>query len=359
MMQKRKIFLSGDYLNSNKILFHVGKRWKEILEGRTDFHPIAVEIHPTAKCNHACVHCSYKERNAARNEIPQESMERLIDSLIHMKAEAVYFSGGGEPTLYPDLAKYVKRLHRAGIEVALITNGTYFERSGLLEIADQFNYIAFSVPGASESVFQEITGTNLLQNLLRVPVKIKEMHGYRSPVLGSRIVLTDKNYKQVGAFLQLIKEHQFDYALFKVVRDYEGSGQGIGKEEEDYLRKEIEKLGDIDENFTNLNSIFHYRKPVAFLNNCWINQWGWLANISTDGKVYPNIVEIDHPEFCIGDINEQRLEDIWNSSKHQQVKELSKEKWLHGECKNCRAISYNAIVNDQLNCLPGSYDAFI
>lgn len=351
--------LNGDYLNSNKILFHAGKRWKEILEGKTDFNPIAVEVHPTAKCNHACIHCSYKERNASRNEISQEAMERLIDSLIHLKVEAVYFSGGGEPTLYPHLEKYVNRLYHAGIEVALLTNGTCFEQSGLIEIADKFNYIAFSVPGASEEVFKEITGRELLQNVLRIPGKIKELHGKNSPVLGARIVLTNKNYKQVQTFMELMQERQFDYALFKVVRDYEESGQGIGKEEENFLRQEIGKMEHIDEKYTNLKSIFNYQKKVDFENNCWINQWGWLANISTDGKVYPNIVEIDHADFCIGDINEQRLEEIWNSKRHQEVKELSKKKWLNGACRNCRAISYNTIINQQLDHLPDRYDAFI
>ena len=56
------VSLNSDYLNSHKILFHIGKHWQEILEGKMDFKPIAVEVHPTAKCNHACVHCSYKER---------------------------------------------------------------------------------------------------------------------------------------------------------------------------------------------------------------------------------------------------------------------------------------------------------
>lgn len=359
MSNRRDFSLSADYLNSNKILFHAGKRWKEILEGKTDFGPIAVEVHPTAKCNHACIHCSYKERNASRNEISQESMEKLIDSLIEMKVEAVYFSGGGEPTLYPNLASYVDKLYQAGIEVALLTNGTYFERAGLIDIADRFNYIAFSVPGASDEVFETITGKNLLDNVLSVPAKIKEKHGENSPILGSRIVLTNKNYKQVRTFLELMKEKQFDYALYKVVRDYEDSGQGLGKAEEEFLRQEITQMGDLDERYTNLNTIFNYRKPIEFENNCWVNQWGWLANISTDGKVYPNIVEIDHPEFCIGDINEQSLKEMWNSPRHQEVKEISNKKWANGECKNCRAMSYNAIINRQLGILPNTYDPFI
>lgn len=358
-MNNQNFSLNADYLNSNKILFHIGKYQRQILEGKTDFGPIAVEIHPTAKCNHACIHCSYKERNACRNEIPQDSMKRLIDSLIHMGVEAVYFSGGGEPTLYPNLCEYVDRLYSAGIEVALITNGTYFEKAGLVDIADHFNYIAFSVPGATRDVFGQITGRNLLENVLAVPREIKRRFKENSPVMGARIVLTNKNYKQAQLFLNLMREKEFDYALFKVVRDYEESGQGLGSMEENYLRQEIERMGEVDERYTNIKSIFNYRNSVNFQNNCWINQWGWLANVSTDGNVYPNIVEIDQEQFCIGNINEQKLEDIWNSERHKSVKERSNKKWLNGDCRNCRAISYNVIINQHLSIMPGAYDAFI
>lgn len=359
MNNKKHILLSTNYLNSHKILFHIGKRWDEILRGKTDFSPIAVEVHPTAKCNHACIHCSYKERNAYRNELPQEIMKRLIQSLIKLKVEAVYFSGGGEPTLYPNLDYYVKILSAAGIEVALITNGTCFEQTKLIHVADCFNYIAFSVPGANEEVFASITGKRLLENVLSVPEKIKEKFGSKSPVLGARVVLTNQNYKQVEAFLKLLKERKFDYVLFKVVRDYEESGQGLGKAEENYLRKTIEELGVIDDEFTNLKHIFDYRNEVDFIGDCWMNRWGWLANISTDGKVYPNIVEIDHEEFLIGDLYEQSLEEIWNSPRHEEVKKISQETWLNGKCKNCRAISYNTIVNNHFKCMPKEYDAFI
>lgn len=359
MNSRSGVSLSSDFLNSRKILFHIGKHWQQVLEGKTDFNPIAVEVHPTAKCNHACVHCSYKERNANRDELSQEIMERLVHSLMELKVEAVYFSGGGEPTLYPNLARYVKMLSQAGIEVALLTNGTYFEQAGLIDIADCFNYIAFSVPGASSEVFESITGKNLLENVLSIPEKIKKKFGDRSPVLGSRIVLTNQNYKQMQMLLWLMRERKFDYALFKVVRDYEESGQGLGIDEEKYLRNEIEKMGRIDDDFTNLNYIFNYRKKADFVGNCWINQWGWLANISTDGKIYPNIVEIDQEDFCIGDLHEQPLEEIWNSARHREVKRKSQEKWLNGECKNCRAISYNSIINEHMALMPKVYDAFI
>lgn len=355
----KKIALSRNLLNSNKILFHYGKMLEDIAAGREDFNPVAVEIHPTAVCNHTCIHCSYKERNENRAVLTREVMDSLTDSIIKMGVKAVYFSGGGEPTLYPNLAEYIIKLADNSVECSIITNGSYFKKAGLIPIANRLNYIAISVPAVDDKTFFEITGTHNLDNVLALPREIKAVHGDKSPVIGSRIVITNKNYRQIADFLNIIKQSEFDYALFKIVRDYEDNGQGLTEAEEAHLKNEIEGLADLDPNFTNIKSVFGYRKLPEFENKCWVNQYGLIANVSMDGKVYPNIVEIDDPNFCIGDLYKQSLEQMWNSPRHNEVKETSNLKWAEGKCKNCRAIAYNGIINGIIEKIPTEYDAFI
>lgn len=355
----KDIALSKDLLNASKILFHYGKMLEDISKGKEDFNPIAIEIHPTAVCNHHCIHCSYKERNESRASLSPEVMEKLVDSIIRMGIRAAYFSGGGEPALYPGLSSYITKLYDNGVECSMITNATAFEEVGLIPIADKFNYIAVSVPGVDAETFRVITGTDNVEKALSLPAKIKSVHGEKSPIIGSRIVLTNKNYKDVKEFLRVIRERGFDYALFKIVRDYEDNGQGLSKEEEEYLKQEVKECEGCDENFTNLHSIFNYRKLPDFENKCWTNQYGMIANVSTDGKVYPNIVEIDKEAFCIGDLNEMTLEEMWNSPQHRKVKERSNAKWLSGACKNCRAMAYNQIINHLQQTLPRDFDPFI
>lgn len=355
----RDVALTRDLLNSNKILFHYGQMLEEIAKGRTDFNPVAIEVHPTAVCNHRCIHCSYKERNESRASLPGEVMDRLVESIIRMGIRAVYFSGGGEPTLYPGLAGYIETLTENGVECSILTNGSCFAEVGLIPVANRLNYIAVSVPGIDQETFATITGTRNLDKVLALPDQIRAVHGEDSPIVGARIVLTNKNYRQVGDFLRIMRERHYDYALFKVVRDYEDNGQGLSREEEAYLREEVRTYGDLDDRFTNIRGIFGYRTLPEFRNACWTNRYGMLANVSTDGKVYPNIVEIDKPEFCIGDLHTQTLEEMWNGPRHQEVKRRSDEKWAGGACRNCRAMAYNAIINDWMDRLPAYYDPFI
>jgi radical SAM protein with 4Fe4S-binding SPASM domain len=355
----KEVALTRDLLNSRKIFFHYGQLMEAIAKGKKDFSPVSVEIHPTAKCNHRCVHCSYKERNESRVSIPKEIMDKLIDSVINMGVRGVYFSGGGEPTLYPQLEHYIAKLYDNGVECAIITNGSCFEQQGLIPIANKLNYIAISVPAVDEETFFEITKTHNMGKVLELPGKIKEYHGENSPIIGSRIILTNQNYKEVSNFLRVMKESQFDYALFKAVRDYEDNGQGLSRAEEQYILDEIKELDFVDDDFTNIKNIFGYKKEFDHKGLCWTNYYGLIANVSTDGKVYPNIVEIDHEEFCIGDLNQRTLEEMWNSEKHQKVKQLSNEKWENAECRNCRAISYNSYIQNMQESMPVYFDPFI
>lgn len=355
----KEIALTRDLLNSHKILFHYGKMLEDISKGRTDFNPVAIEIHPTAVCNHSCIHCSYKERNENRASLPREVMDRLVNSVIQMGIRAVYFSGGGEPTLYPGLADDIRKLTENAVECSILTNGSCFEEVGLIPIADRLNYIAVSVPGIDGPTFQAITGTKNLEKVLALPGKIKEAHGEKSPIIGSRIVLTNKNYRQVGDFLRVIKERGFDYALFKIVRDYEDNGQGLSRDEEAYLKEEVQTYKDLDDRFTNIRGIFGYKTLPDFRGACWVNRYGMLANVGTDGKVYPNIVEIDKEEFCIGNLREETLEAMWNGPRHAEVKKRSDEKWAGGACRNCRAMAYNAILNSWMERMPVYFDPFI
>ncbi len=128
------------------------------------------------------------------------------------------------------------------------------------------------------------------------------------------------------------------------------------------LKEEIVKLNDsnkIDDNFTNLNRIFNYRKPYDPNGKCHINRMGLLAVITPEGDVYPNIAEIGNEEFCVGNILHSNFENIWNSLEHTKVKDVSDKYWQDNKCKNCRAISYNLRINDMVSCLPCEEDSFL
>jgi radical SAM protein with 4Fe4S-binding SPASM domain len=286
-------------------------------------------------------------------------MDDLVKSIINMKVKAVYFSGGGEPTIYPHISKYVEMLYNNGVEVALLTNGTLLEQVGIIDIAYMFNYIAVSVPAVTRENFSYITGSNNLDKVLNCADIIKSMHRDKSPIIGARVVLTSIIYKETEKILSVLKDKNYDYVLFKIVRDYEDRGLGIKEDQMEILKKIIESIGPLDNKFTNLDRIFDYKIQKLNHDKCIINEMGILANVNADGKVYPNIVEIGQENFCIGNLYDASLEKMWHGRIHDRVKEESHKKWSSKECKNCRSIAYNNIIYELLDKMPSVIEKFI
>ena len=354
--------LCDDFMNSKKVLYPFFCYAREYLKGNSDFMPWSVEIHPTAKCNHACIHCSYMERNENRAELEKEIFDELIDSLISMKVHGVFFSGGGEPCIYPHLKDAILRLNESGIEVSIITNGTLLEHAGIIEIADRLNYIAVSVPSCKPDMFEKITGKPYVDRVLSIPEKIRGIHGDASPIIGTRVVITNLIADEVPYIHDTLKEKGFDYANFKIVRDYESRGLGLSDERTEQLKDivyQMKEQGKIDSAYTNIDRIFDYRKPYKPSPICHINQMGLLAAITPEGDVYHNISEIGHDGFMIGNLHNKPLHELWNSGEHKLVKEVSNKLWCSGECKNCRSISFNERIDEVLNGLPKKEDPFI
>lgn len=357
-----KYSLTDDFLNPKKIVYPLANYLLPYLNGENNFYPWAVEIHPTAKCNHRCIHCSYKERNESRVEMAQDIFNNLVDSLIKLKVRGVYFSGGGEPCTYKNLGNAVKKFKENGVEVALVTNGTLFEKSGMIDFAQYLNYIAVSVPSCQSEMYKKITGVELVEEVLSLPSKIKNKCGNASPIVGARVVVTNLIAKEVPDILKTLQDKNYDYALFKIVRDYEDRGLGLSEDMVAELKKEIDFLqnaGMIDPKFTNLNKIFSYRKPYNTDGLCHVNNMGLLAAVTPEGDVYPNISEIGNEKFKIGNLTQKNFEEIWNSPKHVEVKNISNEQWKEGICKNCRAISYNVQMNNLLVGYPKEEDPFV
>jgi len=64
-----------------------------------------------------------------KDRLPREKMLEIVDDLAEMGVQAVTFSGGGEPLIYPYIAEAVNRLGCSRIKVATLTNGSHLHEN--------------------------------------------------------------------------------------------------------------------------------------------------------------------------------------------------------------------------------------
>jgi MoaA/NifB/PqqE/SkfB family radical SAM enzyme len=112
-------------LGADKMWHHLDKlgQWK----GGYLPSPVTAELDISNICNHRCPECSFSYLvNKQKDLMPFDMARRVIDDMGKAGVRGVTFSGGGEPLLYgePRLISLMKRVDYAGMDVALITNGS-------------------------------------------------------------------------------------------------------------------------------------------------------------------------------------------------------------------------------------------
>ena len=106
--------------------------------------PVNVEIAPTHRCNANCPWCFYTRRDGTRkqsgDDLPWTLLRRCLDDLALLGVKAVTWTGGGEPCVYPDLARAIEHVARRGLRQGLFTNGYQ-----LVDHAERLAWVRISI----------------------------------------------------------------------------------------------------------------------------------------------------------------------------------------------------------------------
>jgi SynChlorMet cassette radical SAM/SPASM protein ScmF len=119
-------------------------------------------LYLTEGCNLACRHCwlapPYDPRRAASAVLPAATVARAIDEARALGLEAVKLTGG-EPLLHPDIGAIVERVAAADLDLVIETNGTLFTPA----LADRLAaldgpQVSVSLDGATAAVHDAVRG---------------------------------------------------------------------------------------------------------------------------------------------------------------------------------------------------------
>lgn len=314
--------------------------------------PISIEIQPTSACNLRCKWCSYWDRNGfdskRSNYLNLEIIEKIITFSAKNKIKSIYLAGGGEPCIYPFIKNVVEKINKAGISLAIITNGTLFAEK-LLDVANYFSYLQVSIISCNPEEYFSVTNSNKgFFAMQELPKKIKDIHAQNAPIIGGMYVLTEWNYKNAFKVINFCQEKQFDYCSFRFAVDYENRGVALPDKCYDFLRNGIEKFSNVDSTYTNLEKLLNSVYPRNYKpNECLNTKYGLFTTVDTKGNVYLCVPDIGKEELSIGSLKNQTFEEIWNSEKHKIISKTLDLRYMQKECHgDCRAHGYNEMAKN-------------
>jgi len=313
--------------------------------------PIECNLDPMAECNLRCYFCitqrylrTHREEVGEIRKLPRDYMLKLVDFLSVWGVRGLCISGGGEPTLHPDLPELI--LHaKDKMKVAVVTNTTLITNK-LADALMHCRWVAMSVDAGTRETYKEVKGRDYFK---RVKANITMLANLRE-VVGSKV---DLCYK----FL-VLPENQ--YEIYKACKLAKSLGvQDFHVRPVDFERKDIvghkqlaidkdsvfEQFEECHKEETEgfhvytvthkFNPDFHVKHDF---NKCLATPL--VIPILQDGNAYLCVDKKMEADFKIGSCYPypEKIMDWWGSDAHRQmVKSVD-----INQCSRCTWSAYNS-----------------
>ena len=326
--------------------------WPERLEalkaGRQPY-PVHVQVIPSDLCNRDCGYCAYrasgyssstlfgeKRADGSLNRNPNRMLDRellfrILDDCLAMGVRAISATGGGEPTLHPNIVEFLRKAQSYRIATALITNGLLLGRTpGLLAATVAGAWARISIDAATEKTFGVVRpglggprGADLrlvLRNL--AALRALRDADRASCTIGASFVAQKENWREIYDAVKIYREQGADNVRISGTFSTEGSRyfDGWREEAEELERRAVadfdgkdgfrvhgrlcEKAADLDHG-------------APSIERCWYQEF--TTYIGGDGRLYRCCVYAFHPRGLIGDLREAGgFKALWDSTHKQE-----------------------------------------
>ena len=176
----------------------------------------------TGKCNLQCRMCNIPDAEGTVFDMPDETVERILNTVHTVKIKKAYFCGWGEPFLSPRIFDCLTYFRKLDIPTTVQTNGTLLEELADRIIEERPDVIDVSIHGGDETSYTRVMSGSSLERLIRGLDALKYSgNGYNNrPLVGRfiycaaadtietlpRIVELASKYRVREVFVQYIQE---------------------------------------------------------------------------------------------------------------------------------------------------------
>ena len=109
-----------------------------------------IQIHPTRRCNLRCLHCYSFSAPEERDQLRSDVLDALLTDAAALGYKVASFSGG-EPVLYTDLGRLLRRSKDLGLRTTVTTNGMLLDDQRMAMLTGCTDVLAISLDGVPKS----------------------------------------------------------------------------------------------------------------------------------------------------------------------------------------------------------------
>jgi hypothetical protein len=205
----------------------------------------------------------------------------------------IQLHGYGDPLLDRNMANYVKRLSRAGLESYFSCNPANIDIDRTVEMFENgLGYIKYSIESVDDDRHKQIRGeaSNFSESYARILrlLELKEQYGFRTVIVITMLDLNRESQRE-------------DYAKLKKAFDGRDVYLYLKSEDQQWYRKD-----------------FHGTQSVHWSECC---KHPWMSmTIKSNGEACMCMEDYDN-EIVLGDTRRQSLAEIWGGDAYRALRQ--------------------------------------
>ena len=337
----------------------------EALAAGRDVAPVHVRIKPTNVCNHGCYFCAYRSDSVSlgedmnpRDKIPRIKMAEIVEDLIAMGVQAVTFSGGGEPLLFPRLAETVTRLAEGGIKIGTLTNASRLRGKVAKALSAHATWLRVSIDGWDGSSYARYR--NIDEDAFATVMRnLDAFAALGGPcTLGASIIVDQANADHILELTRILRDQGVRHTKISpcIVSNDGRANDAYHAQFSDTVREQIERARELENERFAIVDHYHHEPENFDKQHTWCPVLNVLTVIGADCMVYACQDKAYTKGGALGSIADRRFRDFWFSE------EAAARRGAINPARDCPhhcvADAKNALLLDYLAADP-SHAAFV
>ena len=294
--------------------------------------PEVIRIEPSATCNLSCIHCpTGTYDNPIKGNMSKELFLKIKDEITNKNIRVAVLYMGGEPFINKNFFFMVKELKNIDIPfIKTVSNGMLLNTAIINNIIESdLDAIEFSLDGINSDMNDFIRKNSHHQKVID---NVKELLEQK--------LLNGSNIKVS------ISSTQFKYF---------DTNNVLKSSTSDWLEKKFKKyldFGLIDINYVNAiewsdmnldKTIFDVVVDETDKVTNYCDYVTSTLTIRYNGDIVPCCYDLTS-QLIMGNITDNKLEDIWNNSAYIRLRKSIYEKKFYSICSRCSVVNKNKFL---------------
>lgn len=348
------------YISQNKALVHLERldAWKN---GQKPA-PVTVEWDLSNRCYLGCQSCHFahthtkgpwvsKERilpmawAGTGDMADTELVRRAMKEMAYCGVRGIIWSGGGEPTLHPDVLEIVREAKHLGVKQGMYTAGGLLDEAKASRLAQLLTWVVVSLDAETARTYADEKG---------VPEALfhKACNGVRwlaqekDATVGVSFLLHGKNWNRVPEMLALGRELGGTYVTFRPTIDTHPDHPATITGGRSWIAQALPMLEEISGEADVECDPARFAEYQNWTGRSYKTCHGIKLNatITPDGRIWVCPQRRGIPGSCVGDLTTDSFSAIWQKHPGQ---------WT--EFGDCRAMCRLHLTNEVLENVFSEY----